>query len=223
MPRHSRSPSSSRSKKTKKSRSRNRSSERRGKNRYDDYDRGSSWRRDRSRDRERSRDRHKRKDRDRSRKRKKHSRDRHRKRSSSSSDTSQSRSSSIKIKSRERSRDRSRSGSKAEVRPTFVQERFNFSEAVSVLDRGKDAIDEINASEFVPKTFSSSATVSTSKKLPEKVKIDLKNQTILLPKLDEEPPEDTLINPKFFGDEDERMRRWIRKLYQYRQRKLNSV
>lgn len=219
MPRYSRSRSRSRSRKHKKSGSRTRSPSRDRSSRYRDY-------RD-HRSRDRSRDRHKStKKRDRSKKRKKHSRDRHRHYSSSRS-RSRSKSKSVKTtnNSKKYVQHRSRSKSITKPEPQFVMEKYNFSEAVSVLDRGKEAIDEINKDEFVPKAFTTSnstATVTTAKKLPEKVKIDLKNETITLPPIEAQEPQDPLIHPNFFGDPEERMQKWIRKLWLIRQKQLNS-
>lgn len=87
---------------------------------------------------------------------------------------------------------------------------------MNVLDNARETIDDIERDEFVPQTFTSNSLV---KKLPEKVKIDLKNEQIILPVIEEQEPEDQLINPEFFGgDADDRMRRWVRKLLSYRQR-----
>lgn len=83
----------------------------------------------------------------------------------------------------------------------------------------KDTVAEIERNEFVPKTFTS----ITTKKLPDKVKIDLDTETISIPvppRPNDEPEEDTLINPKFFGDEKSRMDKWIKKLLSYRQLRM---
>lgn len=128
-----------------------------------------------------------------------------------------------------RSRSKSKHSSPAK---SFVVERFNFNEAVNVLETARETFDDINRDEFIPQDFVSSATAKEQekknikkqfekKKLPEKVQIDLTNEQIIMPAIvEEKPEEETLFNPSFFGDgdEDERMRRWVRKLMIYRQK-----
>lgn len=118
-------------------------------------------------------------------------------------------------------------------------ERFNFTDAVTVLDNARETIEDIERDEFVPQEFLSSAAIKKQqekaaaeaarkqqKKLPDKVKIDLANEQIILPAMEvgtadeDAKQEDPLINPVFFGDgdEEERMRRWVRKLLYYRQK-----
>lgn len=159
-------------------------------------------------------------------------RDRHRRHSSSRSDTSgsspshsSSRSSSrYKPPSRPRSRqERSKSTGPTAPPPPIISEhvteRFNFEEAVGILDtKNRDSVAEIERNEFTPQSFT-----STAKKLPERVKIDLDMGTIELPPMPNQEDEvDTLFNPKFFGDEKDRMQRWVRKLMSYRQARMET-
>lgn len=110
-----------------------------------------------------------------------------------------------------------------------MTERFNFTDAVNVLDTARETIEDINRDEFVPQEFTSSApkpetskNSNKKKKLPDKVKIDLKNEKIIMETIEEEkePELDPLIHPDFFGGgtEEERQRRWIKKLQFYGQK-----
>ncbi|XP_063698807.1 serine/threonine-protein kinase fray2-like [Culicoides brevitarsis] len=220
MPRDKYSRSPSRSKKSKRSKSRDRD-----RDRHRDYDRDYDRRHKKSSKSSRSRDYSP------DNRRKK---DRYRRRSSSRSDSSSSRSpshsssrSSSRYKSSSRhekheSRSRSESRSSPVVTapppPTIQCERFNFQDAVGVLDNNRETAADIDRNEFTPQSFT-----STAKKLPEKVKIDLDMGTIELPPMpNQEEEEDTLFNPKFFGDEKERMQRWVRKMMLYRQPRMET-
>uniref|UniRef100_A0A336JX60 CSON014410 protein n=1 Tax=Culicoides sonorensis TaxID=179676 RepID=A0A336JX60_CULSO len=230
MPRDKYSRSPSRSKKSKRSRSRDRDRDR-------DYDRDYRDRKHKkssksSRSRDYSPEYRKKRDRSRDR-----SRNRHRRHSSSSSEKSTGSSNpSSRASSRYKAPtrpDRSDSRSKSSGPPSncppppiisFQDERYNFQDAVSVLDAtgsgNKESVAEIEKNEFVPQSFSSSSSV---KKLPDKVKIDLDMETIELPPMPNQEEEvDTLFNPKFFGDEKERMQRWIKKLLSYRQPRMET-
>lgn len=78
---------------------------------------------------------------------------------------------------------------------------------------------DIERNEFTPQSFTSTVT----KKLPERVKIDLDMGTIELPPMPNQEEEvDSLFNPKFFGDEKERMQRWVRKMLLYRQPRMET-
>lgn len=214
MPREKYSRSPSRSKKSKRSKSRDRDRERQR-----DYDRDkdrkykksskSSRSRDYSPDSRRKRDRYRRR-----------SSSRSNSSASSSPSHSSSRSSSrYKPPSRrEKSESRSKSTGPSAPPPPIISERFNFQDAVGVLDSNRDSVADIERNEFTPQSFS-----STAKKLPERVKIDLDMGTIELPAMPNQEEEvDTLFNPKFFGDEKERMQRWVRKLMLYRQPRMET-
>lgn len=185
--------------------------------------------RDHSRDRDRDRDRYK------SKSKKRRHRSSSSSHSTSSRSTTASKSSSRRYAASRRSRSKSIHTSPAK---SFVVERFNFTDAVNVLDAARETIEDIERDEFVPQEFTSSAAIkrqqekdaaeaarklkeATTKKLPEKVKIDLVNEQVIVPVVKEEKPaEDPLINPAYFGDLDdtERMRKWVRKLMYYRQK-----
>lgn len=85
----------------------------------------------------------------------------------------------------------------------------------SYRDRG--AIAKIEDDSFTQTSFFSN---SESKKLPEKVIIDLKNETISIEEKDEEDsqPESLLFHPNFTGDYMKKMDKWVKKLYNYRQK-----
>lgn len=71
-------------------------------------------------------------------------------------------------------------------------------------------------------TFTSQAFVSGgAKKVTEKVYINLNNETMAIP-VPEEKISDTTenlnFNPQFLGDEQTKMDKWVKKLYNYRKR-----
>lgn len=72
---------------------------------------------------------------------------------------------------------------------------------------------------FVPQAFVSSRkpAAAASAGAPGSIVIDLASQTIKIPKAEEAEAEDPLFHPNFFGNDDERMTRWVRKLMAYRQ------
>lgn len=82
------------------------------------------------------------------------------------------------------------------------------------------ALAKLDADEFVPQTFVSSkkpvAKEATSA-APGSILINLASQTIKVPKSEEPEAEDPLFHPNFFGNDDDRMNRWVRKLLAYRQ------
>ncbi|XP_055856652.1 DNA topoisomerase 1 [Episyrphus balteatus] len=84
--------------------------------------------------------------------------------------------------------------------------------------RDRGAIAKIEDDSFTASPFFSSAE---TKKLPEKVIIDLKNDTILVEDKDEtetQPEESLLFHPNFIGDYMQKMDKWVNKLYNYRQK-----
>lgn len=71
-------------------------------------------------------------------------------------------------------------------------------------------------------TFTQQTFVSgTAKKVSDKVYINLKNETMAIP-IPEEKVDDSLadynFNPQFLGEEQTKMDKWIKKLYNYRKR-----
>lgn len=87
--------------------------------------------------------------------------------------------------------------------------------------RDRGAIAKIEDDSFTSTPFFSS---SESKKLPEKVIIDLRNDTILVEEKDKEKeaedtqPESLLFHPNFIGDNMKKVDKWVKKLYNYRQK-----
>jgi arginine/serine-rich coiled-coil protein 1 len=78
--------------------------------------------------------------------------------------------------------------------------------------QNQNLVDQINADEFVPQTFK-------SQKPPENILIDLKSQTISVPKVAVADEIDEIIHPNFLGqDDDARMKRWVKKMFLFRQR-----
>lgn len=83
------------------------------------------------------------------------------------------------------------------------------------------ALAKLDADEFVPQTFVSSkkpaAAATGASAAPGSILINLASQTIKVPKAEEPEAEDPLFHPNFFGNDDERMTRWVRKLLAFRQ------
>jgi arginine/serine-rich coiled-coil protein 1 len=91
---------------------------------------------------------------------------------------------------------------------------LDFFKSVDTLQshQNQNLVDQINADEFVPQSFKST-------KQPDNILIDLKSQTISVPKVAEAEEIDALIHPNFLGQDDEqRMKKWVKKMYLYRQR-----
>lgn len=84
-------------------------------------------------------------------------------------------------------------------------------------DTKADLLAKLNADEFVPQSFVSTKKPATNPAAGGNILIDLAAQTIKVPKAEEEQTEDPLFHPNFFGNDDERMSRWIRKLLAMRQ------
>lgn len=83
-------------------------------------------------------------------------------------------------------------------------------------DSKADVLEKLNADEFVPQAFVSTKKPATNQ-TGGNIVIDLASQTIKVPKAEGEQAEDPLFHPNFFGNDDERMTRWIRKLMFMRQ------
>lgn len=84
--------------------------------------------------------------------------------------------------------------------------------------RDRGAIAKIDEDSFTATPFFSSAE---SKKVSEKVIIDLRNDTISVEEKDdveEVQPESLLFHPNFTGDYMKKMEKWVKKLYNYRQK-----
>lgn len=80
------------------------------------------------------------------------------------------------------------------------------------------ALAKLDADEFVPQTFvSSKKPAAATSAAPGSILINLASQTIKVPKAEEPEAEDPLFHPNFFGNDDERMNRWVRKLLAFRQ------
>ncbi|XP_037048197.1 serine/Arginine-related protein 53 [Bradysia coprophila] len=148
---------------------------------------------------------------------KRSSRERRRRRSSSSSDSSSTSSysehSSSSVSEVKVTKDNKKKSSRIPTPPPPpITQNFT---SVDLLDEPatQETIDLINEDEFVPKTFTS------SKNLTDKVVIDLNTQTIIVPTPD--TPDDvqnTLFHPNLFGDDAARMEKWVKKLFNYRQK-----
>ncbi|CAD7089506.1 unnamed protein product [Hermetia illucens] len=142
-----------------------------------------------------------------------HKKSRHRRNRSSSESSTSSSSSSPSPRSKSRSKKRSSSPEVVTVNNEPVAApSFNLESSTNE-EKRKLLIDEIDADSFVPKTFTS------TKKVPDKVIIDLQKDTISVPLVEKTAPdEDEIIHPNFLGNDEERMERWIRKLFIYRQK-----
>lgn len=97
--------------------------------------------------------------------------------------------------------------------------KFSSVDMLNAEQLKSEAIDEINADDFIPKAFTS------SKRLPENIKIDLKSETISVPHIETKKNdlEDTLFHPSLYGDDNERMDKWVKKLYMYRQKMITET
>lgn len=83
-----------------------------------------------------------------------------------------------------------------------------------------ETIDLINSEDFIPKSFTS------TKKLPDNIKIDLKSDTISVPQVETKKKDDfddSLFHPSLYADEKGRMEKWVRKLYTYRQKMITET
>ncbi|XP_055381276.1 serine/Arginine-related protein 53 [Condylostylus longicornis] len=85
-----------------------------------------------------------------------------------------------------------------------------------------ETLDDIECDKFESKVFTSS---NSNKKTSQKVYIDLKKETILVPTVTTnlEPINDSLFHPNFLGDEMEKSEKWVKKLFNFRQRLLQST
>lgn len=92
----------------------------------------------------------------------------------------------------------------------FAQELYKDQEE----DKSK-IIGEIDTDSFVQESFSSKKESFSSKK--NKIVVDLKKDKILIPATNNQgTEEESLIHPKFLGDEQQKIDKWIKKLYAYR-------
>lgn len=103
---------------------------------------------------------------------------------------------------------------------TISRNEIKFS-SVDLLGDGEEikteVLDQINADEFVPRSFQ-------SKKIPESIKIDLNTDTISVPLIENVAvEEDTIFHPNLYGDDAVRMEKWVRKLFNYRQKMFAEI
>lgn len=181
---------------------------------------------------------------------------RHRRRSSSSSNSSSRSSSSSSSSNESKKTHRSSSSSdklhknkpsssyinKIRAMRTPTPPKQSFEVNVEVLDRRhlSDALEEINANEFRPKSFNSTATNKTDKNgktdadiikikgETKAVRIDSNDDplfhqnvslNIILLNIDKYQMNSFKnFDLQVFGDDDVRMERWVRRLYNYRQK-----
>ncbi|XP_031637528.1 uncharacterized protein LOC116349966 isoform X2 [Contarinia nasturtii] len=139
-------------------------------------------------------------------------RSRQRRRATSSSDSS----SSISMESRKPSSlyvDRIRA-----IR-TPTPPKLNFEASMQFLDKRQitDALSEINANEFRPKTFSS---VNNTNVKQEMIDLIIKGEA-KIQKID--AGDDPLFHQNVFGDDDNRMEKWVHRFNNYRQKRFASI
>lgn len=123
----------------------------------------------------------------------------YRNRSSSSSSTDSSRS--------------CRSASPEVTRKTIYLEEKTVEPIKLNEEIDQKVIEEIEANNFIPKSFTS------VKKVSEKVIIDLQKETVSIPKFQQCTVDDgNVFHPNFLGNEEKKIEKWTKKLYIYRQK-----
>ncbi|XP_055325854.1 uncharacterized protein DDB_G0271670-like [Sitodiplosis mosellana] len=97
--------------------------------------------------------------------------------------------------------------------------KLNFDAGMEFLDKRQvsDALEEINANDFQPKTFNSSANNKNEKSDADIIKLkgEIKGAKT-------DTNDDPLFHQKLFRDDDERMKEWVHRFYTYRQKMFGA-
>ncbi|CAH0556543.1 unnamed protein product, partial [Brassicogethes aeneus] len=112
-------------------------------------------------------------------------------------------------------RDKKKTHTDSSGLPLKQSKNFDYLPNCTITDN--KVIAEINEDKFAPKKFISSG----KSKKDEKIVIDLKKQTIKIPKVEPIEP-DSIFHHNLFLNEESRMDKWVKELYSYRQKSLQQ-
>lgn len=102
--------------------------------------------------------------------------------------------------------------------PTYEYKDVEIKEDMPTI-HDRNLLAELNSDSFIQRSFTS----SRSKKLSQNIVIDLNSETVKVPESElKVQSEDSIINFDKLPSQEELKEMWIKKLYQYRKKKLKD-